>query len=198
MNINPVSFGKTYISKTPVRNNKTGEKEQFDFVQYNTKEDIESVEKTSDEWKANSFGGGIYAGYIAEHMRGDIPENKFNKGYYGIEDSNGDIQAVCEVEYSDDNWALKGNRAEEIIYMETNPKNTYGTKQRKYSGLGISMFSKLVELAKKNYGDRIEIIDASDGFWESLPFIEKTLFRDILILKRKNYDDCIKKLNEMI
>ena len=199
MNINQITFGKTFISKTPVRNLQTGKREMFDFVQYDEKKDIETVEKTSENWKKNSFGGGIYAGYIAEHMKGNIPQNKDDVRYFGIEDKQGNIQAVCEVDF-DQTGFLKEKRKviEDIIYMETNPTNAHGVRHRKYSGLGVSIVSRLIDFAKKENAEKIELIDSSDGFWEKVPFFEETKLKDIIFLKRKNYDECLKKLDEMI
>ena len=199
MNISSVTFGKTYISKTPVRNNKTGKKEYFDFVQYDTKKDIETIEKTSEKWKEAFAGGGIYTGFIAEHMKGNIPQNKNDVRYYGIEDSKGNIQAVCEVEFDKTVWPKETNKiVEDIIYMETNPINAYGSKNRTYSKLGVSMFLKLVEFAKQENADKIELTDSSYGFWDKMPFFENSRFRNTVFLKRKNYDMCMKKLDGMI
>ena len=211
MQINPVAFGKTYISKTPVRNLLTGEKEMFDFVEYDDVfEDKSNIEKAQKKWTYYiNFIEGIYKTNYGEEIYNDFLDSEYRpqEHYFGLEDKNGEIQALCEVIENQKGIEVpitvkKQPNPLEILFFMVNPKNGHKSNNRKYSKIGTSFFKEIVNYAKnKNHG-YIALSDASHGFWCSLPsletgkpkyFTEKTKF-----LRGSKFDICTKKLDKRI
>ena len=194
MNIQAITFGKKYLGKAPVKNNNTGKKELLDFVEYNDRKDISQLKQTAEDWEQKRFDN--YIGMFASDLKCDIRDNIHTRKYYGIEDEKGDIQAICEVR---DLKYPKGEKKNYIECIEVNPDNAHSSEQRKFSKLGTSIFKEIVKIAKRSKAKGIEIIDASEGFWDKMPYIEDNSENDgDLILHSNNYDECIKKLDEMI
>ena len=216
MNINPVTFGKKYITKVPVQNNKTGEKELMNFVQYDTKDDVFTIENTSKIWymprevpniSYSSFDFNIpqirINGDLASMMTYDMKKHIFSGSYkfYGIEDENNEIQALCEIKSDIPICAENMNdREEKIELVIVNPKNSYDSKNRKYSKLGTVMFKKIVQLAKENNAVCIKLTDITGGFWNKVPYVNSShkYFCQEKILDKKDYDKCLEKLDEII
>ena len=200
MNISAISFGKTYISKTPVRNFQTGKKELMNFVQYDNMEDVKKIGKIAKEWGYPDKKNGQYASYIAEHMKTTIPTANPYRKYYGIEDNHKNIQALCEVKLDDPELLEVTDEIEEKInFITANPKNSYGSKTRQYSKLGISLLKEIIKLAKKDNVENVYLTDNSDGFWDCIPFANKiNSYLQTFKIYGKDYDNCIEKLDEMI
>lgn len=194
MQINPISFGKKYLGKAPVRNNSTGKREMLNFVEYDSKKDIKQIEKTSKKWGTPSELRGVYAGYVAKHMKKSIKYPGLLKDlkYYGIEDRHRRIQALCEVLIS-----TKNEKTANITYGAVNPENSYGSTDRKYSKLGTSIFREILKLAKKDNIKNVWLIDGSKGFWNSIPLIKKDKF-GICTISDTDYSDCAEILDKMI
>lgn len=198
MSINSVSFGKKYLGTAPVRNNKTGEREMLNFVEYDSKKDVLSLSKTANIW--NKKRGGNFIELIALGLNFSLTNTRKRTHNYGIEDDKGEIQAVCKTETK--NYTDKKGTAceiEYIAYFEVSPDNACNSFERKYAKVGTSLFSEIVKIAKKKGLHHVYLTDMSGGFWEKMPFIQKAKNPDEdMAIYSKNYDECLKKLDEMI
>lgn len=215
MNISPASFGKKYISKVPVQNNQTGKKEVFNFVQYDSKEDIPVIKDASINWSQKkepvitSYNGYFFEvptmslnSDFVDNIVSNMEKNKFLKGheFYGLENKNNEIQALCEVKSYKSLFSKDASKKEEKIeYLTVNPKSSYGARGREYSKLGTIMFRKIVKLAKDNNVKCIKLLDCSDGFWAAMPYVTpKDKYKIEYRLFEEDYDKCLKKLDETI
>lgn len=194
---NSLAFGKRYIGQAPVKNNLTDKKEYLDFVEYNNTNDLCHVYNTAVNWQKSRTGGNL-ALQIARDMEKDFKNKSQNIKYYGFEGDYGKVQAVCEVQTKKTNYGdvKKKKISQEIRYMEVCPKNVHGMHSRKYSLIGTSLFKEILKLAQKDEVKFIDIVDISGGFWEKIPFLKSG--HDDLVIWNRDYDKCIKKLDEII
>ena len=204
MNINPITFGKTYISKAYARNNFEDKKEEFDFVEYDDFErDKTAILDAAKEWEPLESDDAIRAEHIASEFV--IHKNNNNRHYYGLEDNKDEIELLAQTIEGDKRRASKhleyGKNPLEIALMVTNPKHQYILPYKKYSKLGISAFREIINEAKKKGHDYITLTDMSGGFWSCIPFMtskkDKSGF-EIKFLKQEDYDKCISRIDTMI
>ena len=188
--LNPISFGKIYISKAPVLDAENKKKVNLDFVEYEPAKDAEHVSDEAKIWREGSLFGGFIAS-ISHDM--DFHKGRTRTRYFGLEDEKGHMQAVCEIK------PHKSRRAFELGAIEVNPKNMFGADKQKYKKLGSSAFCEIIKLAKKEKARYIGLIDLSGGFWSKMPFIRKfdNNFSDKALFS-EDYDECIKKIDETI
>ncbi len=199
MNITPITFGKKYISNPSVRNVAEKKKEKFDFVEYNELGDSKGLEEASDMWLEN--GGGGYAKGIYYNMQATFIASLGGERFFGLEDKNGKIQAVCEIEPEECHKSSFDEKDKGIVikYFEVNPLNIFNASNRKYKGLGAVLFREIVKLAKEENLDYISLIDASHGFWERMPYMKKAgNTKGNLEVCNEDYNKCIKKLDKIV
>ena len=204
MNINPITFGKTYISKAYARNNIENKKEEFDFVEYDDFEkDKKTLLKTAVRWEPDESDDVMTAMDVYSQFA--THKNKNHRHYYGLENQEGEIEVLVETIEGDKKFThpnLKyGKEPLEVALMMTNPRNQHILPLKKYSKLGISAFREIINEAKKKGFDYITLTDMSRGFWSNIPFM--TTQRDKLgfetkYLKQDDYDHCISRIDEMI
>ena len=213
MYINPISFGKTYISKTDAIDKKTGNRETLDFVEYDDFiEDELDIQIAKEKWgkynAANADGRSCFRLEFASDIYDDFIEHDAypNKHYYGLEDKNGEIQALAEIREGQktykvfDSYKNKTNPLE-IVLFAVNPVNKHKSKDQKLSKLGTSFFKEIIKMAKRKKSNYISLKDASHGFWDSMPCVEKYQYGEHLdthILRGSKFDKCIKKLEDRI
>ncbi len=200
MNVNPVNFGKQYISRTSVRDTKTHQKKDVNFVCYDSYEDYPSLNSALKEWQ-KSRKTVYYADLIVRGVKKMGNCKPKNKEFYGIEDLNGDVQALCMLEKKQiTHMVNRPNKIkEEICYFETNPKNRHGARKRQTSGLGAAMFREIIKLAQQNKIEYITLVDVSDGFWKKIPYyVESEKPNEDLIFNSGDYQKCIDHIDKMI
>lgn len=188
--INPISFGKIYISKAPVVEVWGKKKTEMNFVEYEPAKDFSYVADEAQIWQKGSVFGGFITS-ISHDM--DFHRGRTRTRYFGLEDKDGHMQAVCEIK------PHTKRRAFELGAIEVNPKNMHGSDEQKYKKLGSSAFREIIKLAKKEKARYIGLIDLSGGFWSKVPYMREydNNFSDMTLFS-EDYDKCIKKLDETI
>ena len=208
MNISPISFGKKYISKAPIVETATKTRKMADFVEYeHTLEDYNHLAKTNNDWHDNAGGKNGYIREIVDEFinscASSTPDSKIR--FFGLEDEKGKIQSICEVVVSKTKLDKEmdpnnQNGSAIILYISTNPKSMYGSKSRKYSKAGLSLFNEILKQYKNENICGVALTDVSDGFWKklSLPIFKSHPYAPSAGLPKKNFDEYIKKFDEVI
>ena len=92
-NVTPVSFGANYLSEFV--NQKT--KERLSFVEYEHGfYDLVHLQKQTQNWNTKE-GDKIFGNYWNSYKNGNV-----TKRFYGLENNDGDIVALCETKINDD------------------------------------------------------------------------------------------------
>lgn len=202
MKISAISFGQKYISSVWVKNAKTNKGEQMDFVEFeDCPQDKVLLQYTANLWDKLtplSYGSTIYDDYVKANE-----ENYFDKKFYGLVDDRGNIQALSEINEGDKELnfydpELPNKDVFEISYLNTNPKSNANKEKREYKGLGTAMVRELVVLADRKKKKYVSLSDANYMFWCNMPFFEDKYNSQTRILEDKNYQECLKKLDETI
>ena len=207
MNISPVNFGKRFIRHANAIDPKTNKKVKMNFVEYEkTGKDLLQVVQTKKLWTDRYKENDTYIDDIADDfckvIRGDI--EGFGTKFYGIEDVDGQIQAICECT----NTTIKLQRNNKgaykplsaIKYFTTNPKSMRNKKTREYKKLGASLLKEILKEFQKDKTQGVVLDDSSDGFWQNMPNFSAFELdnRLMCILPKERYRDTINKLNEVV
>ena len=192
MNLNSVSFGKKYISETSVRNFSTGKKEPCRFFQYekNMKDALE-LSSTLKSWQKEK-GASSYIKYLEMHTDSSFSEPSVF--VYGLETKNGEVLAIADA-YQDSDTNEQNQL--DICYTVAKPNCVYGSAKRKYSRAGIALFQQIVNAAKNKNLKKICLMSGNHGFWSKIPALKMTSEINFE-LDSKDYDKCIKELDEII
>lgn len=173
---NNLNFGKTLIRKADAKSH-DGSIGKVNVVEYdpNNQEDREQILSQGIRW-AGRHGDKAWAGceiaywffthtplWFKERI---CPEacNKFechdNYRFFGLENKDGDILALGSIS--------EGQSSAEVAFVQTDPKEMYGSKTRSYKYLGQTLVSELVRVIRKNPDCKcIEVNSANDDFWDS-------------------------------
>lgn len=207
MNTNPINFGKRFIRQAAAIDPSTNKKVRMNFVEYEkTGRDLLQVVQTKKLWVDKYKENDTYIDDIADEfckiVRGDIPD--FNTRFYGLEDVDGQIQAICEcggteIKLKRDNQGIF-KPVNTIKYFTTNPKSMRNKKSREYKKLGASLLKEILKEFKKDKTTGVMLDDSSDGFWQNMPNFKASEFENRLIcfLPKERFNDSIKKLNEVV
>ena len=205
MNISPINFGKKYISKANVIDNSTKDRIKMDFVEYeHNGKDLYKVIQASKIWEERYNENDTYIGSIAcDFYETVLAKGAYsNRHFYGIEDEEGQIQAIVETSDYDGVKRVYEDYKKPttlIKYISTNPKSMHKKQNREYSKLGTSLFNSLLKHFKK---DKREIVlnDSSNGFWTTIPNM-KVKYQDtskVCHLAKSNQQNTIAVLDKRI
>lgn len=205
MNIDPINFGKKYISKANVIDNSTKDKVKMDFVEYeHDGKDLLKVVQTNRIWEEVYNENNTYIGSIAADFYETVTGKGMhsNRHFYGIEDEDGQIQAIMETSDYDGTKRVYETYKKPttlIKYISTNPKSMHKKQNREYSKLGTSLFNSLLKHFRKEKRE-IVLEDTSRGFWDSIPNM-KTKYQGTLKvchLAKSNQQNTIAILDKKI
>lgn len=185
MKINPVvnylNFGKTLIRKADAKH-VDNSISKVNFVEYDpdNQDDREQILSQGICW-AGRYEDEAWAGchiaysfftHTPQKFKESIcpePVNRFESfdkyRFFGLENKDGDILALSSI-------SEKGDMAE-LAFIQTDPKEMYGSETRNYKYLGQTLVSELVKLIRKNPECKyIELDSRSDDFWDSSKVFE--------------------------
>ena len=199
MKISPISFTQKYVRSIKAKNCQTNKTDSLNFVMY--EDDIQDKNKLKQETKAQfSTVEGVYAKCIYQDFVDNMVYNEPNVKFWGIEDEDGNIQALMETasdiksEYND---IMPDKKGMEVSLMCVNSENSHTADNRKYRGLGLQLVSSAVKQAKEEGSDFVMLQNAEDRFWSGVPCFEDYYYGAIKVLEKKDFTNCAKRLDKM-
>lgn len=177
MKINPVfinsirlnnncSFGKTYLGNDTVNTN-NGKSADVFFVEYNldNSKDWKQVKNLKALWGEDSdYTERIVNSFKTLKENYDSSMNYMH--FYGLEDKYGNTLAIAKVSDDDKNSDKVKESCVKIGFIQVDPDESYLSRGRHYFGLGETLVSNIVQKAKAEYADSIELMSANEGFWK--------------------------------
>lgn len=199
MKISPITFTQKYVRSINAVNQRTKEADRLNFVMY--EDDNQDKNKLKFE-TSNRFEGveGAYAKCIYQDFADNMVYKEPNVKFWGIEDEEGNIQALMETasdvesEYND---IMPNKKGMEVSLMCVNSENSYTADDRKYRGLGLQLVSNAIQQAKEEGSDFVMLQNAEDRFWDGVPCFEDYYYGAIKVLEKKDFTNCIKRLDKM-
>lgn len=200
MKISPISFTQKYVRSIKAKNCQTNKTDSLNFVMY--EDDIQDKNKLKQETKAQfSTVEGAYAKCIYQDFVDNMVYNEPNVKFWGIEDEDGEIQALMETTsdvksgYGD---IMPDKEGLEVSLMCVSSNNSHSADERKYRGLGLQLVAGAIQQAKEEKSDFVILQNGEDRFWAGVPCFEDYYYGAIKVLEKKDFTNCIKRLDKMV
>ncbi len=180
------TFGKIELDSVSVRKN-SGGLENVKFVQYEPDNNVDmcQIYDLKADWLKDSRA--FYIDNIAENFQtlrecGNLPDK--DEFIYGLENSAGETLVIADV--INHNRMVEGDlrKSATINFIEARPdlQSDYGISEGEYRGLGETLVSEIVKIAKEKGSRFIDLESCNEGFWT------KSGLFDYKYPESKNYD----------
>lgn len=200
MKISPISFTQKYVRSINATNQKTNGADKLNFVMY---EDDNSDKSKLKFETARRFEGveGAYAKCIYQDFADNMRYKDGKVKFWGIEDEDGEVQALMETTsdvksgYGD---IMPDKEGLEVSLMCVSSNNSHSADERKYRGLGLQLVAGAIQQAKEEKSDFVILQNGEDRFWAGVPCFEDYYYGAIKVLEKKDFTNCIKRLDKMV
>ncbi len=200
------SFGKIELGRVSVRK-KDGGMEDVKLVEYepDNLDDMQQIYDLKVNWLNDARA--YFICHIADNFEnlqlyGNLPDK--DEIIYGLEDCTGDTLVLADV--------LNHNRKSDggikksatISFIEARPdlQSVYGVSEGEFRGLGETLVSEIVKIAKKKGSRFVDLESCNEGFWTKSGMFEykypvsRNHESPDRMLPSSKYDDYIKYVED--
>ena len=171
----PINFKANYIK--PVNIKKQGEDYSASLIQIDktNPNDIKALQKLAYSWGTRTYAYDVYINASDDYyaLRGEENYSKYSdpSEYYAITKQKNNFDDLNYADILGITQLSNRENTNEIKYLQVEPKNSYYSKQRKYSHVG----STLIENIKQMFSDKVLFLYSnakSISFYEKLGFVQ--------------------------
>ena len=199
MKISPISFTQKYVRSINATNQRTNKTDRLNFVMY---EDGNNDKNKLKCETAHRFEGveGAYAKCLYNDFADNMVYRDERVKFWGIEDEDGEVQALMETTSdikSGFNDIMPDKKGFEVNLMCVNSNNTHFANDRQYKGLGVRLVQNAIHQAMEEESEFIILENCEDKFWSGIPCFYDHEYGAIKFLKKRDFKNCIHKLDKM-
>ncbi len=195
---NNINFTKSLLKTVTVRKT-DGKNAIMKFVEYNikNKKDARQISKLAKEWgEGAKYIRAISSSFtnLSACLSKEDPSTLEKYHFYGLENKFGKTLSLAQTTDQQLFFSKKPKEYMTLDMIQTKPKEMHTSSKRRYKGLGETLVSGIVEVAKKKNQPMIEISCANEGFWNQNTLFKKaedSIF-DRRTLHQKDYANYIK------